>query len=89
MDEFDEKLKEYLVAKSAALLKCDRSEIQWEDDVDEYGYDSMELNQLCVDLGNDLSVEIQPAIFLEVTSLEALSRYLREHHFSAIEDRLL
>ncbi len=89
MDELDEQLQTYLVAKSAEILKCDQSVIIWENDIDEYGFTSMETNQLCLELNEHFSIAIQPALFLEVTSLEELSRYVKKNYFEAVENKLL
>lgn len=89
MNELDEKLQALLITRSAGILKCDESEIRWEDDIDEYGFDSMGVSQLCVDLNEFFSIEIHPAIFLEVTSLEALSGYLKKKYYPTLEKKLL
>lgn len=88
MNEVEEKLQAYLIERSAALLQIDPGDVQWEADVDEYGYDSMRVNQLCVDIGQHFQIYIQPVIFLEASSLEAVSRYLLDNHPQAIESRL-
>jgi acyl carrier protein len=89
VNELDEKLQALLVTQSAGILKCDESEIRWEDDIDEYGFDSLGVSQLCVDLNKLFSIELHPAIFLEITSLEALSGYLKEKYYPLIEGKLL
>jgi acyl carrier protein len=89
VNELDEKLQALLIARSAGILKCAESEIQWEDDVDEYGFDSMRVSQLCVSLNQLFSIEIHPAVFLEVTSLEALSGYLKKKYYPNLERKLL
>ena len=89
MNELDERLHDVLVEQSARILGCDESEIRWEDDLDEYGFDSMGVSQLCVDLNELLSTELQPALFLEVTSLEALSGYLKKKYYPLLEEALL
>lgn len=89
MNELDEKLAEFLVSQSAKILQCDESDIQWEDDIDEYGFESMKVNQLCVDINQRFSIDINPAVFLEVTTLEALSKHLKKHHYTVVENALL
>ena len=89
MNEFEEALKKYLMTKAAEILKCDETEVFWEDDIDEYGFASMEVNQLCVDLNDFFAIDTQPALFLEITSLEVLSQYLKQKYFSSIENKLL
>jgi acyl carrier protein len=89
VNELDEKLQTILITRSAEILHCKESDIHWEDDIDEYGFGSMEVSRLCVDLNQLFSIELHPAIFLEVTSLEALSGYLKKKHYLVIEKTLL
>jgi acyl carrier protein len=89
VNELDEKLRALLVTRSAGILKCDESEIRWEDDIDEYGFDSMGVSQLCVDLNKLFAIDLHPAIFLEVTSLDALSGYLKRKYYPLMEKTLL
>jgi acyl carrier protein len=89
VNELDEKLQTLLLTRSAKILKCDPSAIQWEDDVDEFGFDSMAISQFCVELNELFSIELHPAIFLETTSLEALSDYLKKKHYPNVEKALL
>ena len=87
MNEVEEGLKMFLVEKSAAILKIDRADVQWDSDIDEFGFDSMEVNRLCAELNEELAISIQPVVFLEVTSLQALSAYLLQRFPAQIEQR--
>lgn len=89
MNELDERLQDVLVERSAKILGCAESKIRWEDDLDEYGFDSMGVSQLCVELNELLSIELQPALFLEVTSLAALSGFLKKQYYPLLERALL
>lgn len=89
MNELDEKLQNLLIARSAAILKRDEAAIPWEDDLDEYGFDSLSVSQLCVDLNTLFSIELHPAIFLEATSLQALSDYMKTKYYPVLEEKLL
>ena len=89
MNELDEKLSIYLTNLAAKILKCENSKIDWESDLDEYGFESMEVNQYCTDLNSFLSINLTPVIFLEVTSLQALSKYLKKYYFNNLEAALL
>jgi len=89
VNELDEKLQSVLVSRAAVILKCDPAQIEWEDDIDEYGFDSLAASQLCVDLNAMFSVELHPAIFLEATSLAALSDYLKKRHYANLENVLM
>jgi len=87
--ELDEKLQAVLLSRSAGILKCEESGIHWEEDIDEYGFDSLGVSQLCVELNELFSIELHPALFLEVTSLEALSGYLKKKYYPLLERKLL
>ncbi|ACS85228.1 acyl carrier protein [Musicola paradisiaca] len=89
MNELDEALSSYLVALAAKILKCDQADIAWESDIDEYGFESMEVNQYCMDLNTFFSIKLTPVVFLEVNSLQGLSEYLKKHHFNRLEVTLL
>lgn len=89
MNEVEEKLQHFLVERSAALLKIPSEAVGWEADVDEYGFDSMRANQLCFEISRHFNIYVQPAIFLEAASLEALSRLLLERFPQPIERKLL
>ena len=89
MNELEESLQAFLVAKAAEILNIDSVDVQWEADVDEIGFDSMEVNRLCQALNSYFSIFITPVVFLEVTSLQALSRHLLESFPAEIEQRLL
>lgn len=88
MNEVEEKLQAFLIDRSAAILQIDQDSVQWEADVDEYGYDSMKANQLCFEISRHFQIYVQPAIFLEASSLEAVSRYLLERFPQPIERKL-
>jgi hypothetical protein len=77
------------VSKAAEILKRDEVSVSWENDIDEYGFESMEVNQFCAELNADFAIDTRPTIFLEVTSLERLSDYLKSRYSNAVEARLL
>ncbi len=89
MNELEEQIKEYLIQKSAELLNVQPSKIEWESDLDEYGFESMKVNKLCVDINKKFDIEVRPAILLEYTSLEELSGYLKKEYYSKMEEVLL
>lgn len=89
MNEIEESLQLYLIEQAAHLLDIQQSEVGWEDDIDEYGFDSMEVNRLCVQINESFGIFIQPVLFLEVTSLEQLSEHLLEEFAEQIEQKLL
>lgn len=89
MNEIEEYLQQTLVHMAAGILKVDESAVEWSADIDEYGFASMEVNRLCVELNEFFSISIQPVVFLEVTSLEALSRHLLQEFPAQIESRSL
>jgi acyl carrier protein len=89
MNEIEEYLQQTLIREAAQILKVEESVVEWSADIDEYGFGSMEVNGLCVQLNEFFSISIQPVLFLEVTSLEALSQYLLQEFPAEIERRCL
>ena len=90
MNEVEENLQTFLREKAASILRIDPSEVLWEADIDEYGFDSMEVNRLCVELNEHFAISLQPVIFLQdATSLQGLSTYLLSRHRHAIEARCI
>lgn len=86
MNEVEEGLRDFLVRKSATILRIDRDDVQWDSDIDEFGFDSMEVNRLCAELNEELGISIQPVVFLEVTSLQALGEYLLKRFPAQVEE---
>ncbi len=89
MNELEEQIKEYLTSKSAELLSIEPSAVEWESDIDEYGFESMKINKLCVDINKTFGIEVRPAVLLEYTSLAEFSDYLKKEHYSKMEEVLM
>lgn len=89
MNELEEQIKDFLISKSVEVLNVDRSEIQWEEDLDEYGFESMRLNKLCLVINETFNIDIRPAIFLEYTSLSEFSQYLKKTYYQKVENILV
>lgn len=89
MNEVEERLQSFLIERSAAILQIDPDKVLWDADVDEYGFDSMRVNQLCFELSRHFQIYVQPVIFLEAPSLEAVSRHLLQTFPQPIESKLM
>ena len=89
MNELEEKIKDYLTTKSAELLSIEPSEVEWDSDLDEYGFESMRINKLCVDINQTFGIEVRPAVLLEYTSLEEFSQYLRKEFYQQLDEALV
>lgn len=87
MNEVEESLRDVLIEKSSSILQIPPEDVLWEADIDEFGYDSMEVNRLCTELNQEFEISIQPVLFLEVTSLQVLSSYLLKRFPAQIEQR--
>jgi hypothetical protein len=87
MTEIQESLQALLLSKAARIVKVDQTSVSWDADIDEFGFGSMEVNQMCLELNEYFSISIHPGLFLEVTSLEALSQYLLDKFPAAVEQR--
>lgn len=88
MNEVEERLSEYLIVMSSKLLNCTKEDIHWEDDIDEYGFSSMEINALCSKICDVFNIEVQPVVFLEHTSLADFSKYLLSNYENKIDSVL-
>jgi acyl carrier protein len=88
MNEIEENLQTFLVRKSAEIVAIEEDDVLWEADIDEFGFASMEVNKLCVELNERFGINMQPVIFLEVTSLQGLSQYLLSNYPAEVERRL-
>ena len=89
MNELEEKIKDYLTTKSAELLSIEPSDVEWDSDLDEYGFESMRINKLCVDINQTFGIEVRPAVLLEYTSLEEFSQYLRKEFYQQLDEALV
>lgn len=89
MNELEEQIKEYLTNKSAELLSIEPSAVEWESDIDEFGFESMRINKLCVDINKTFGIEVRPAVLLEYTSLEEFGEYLKKEHYTKMEEVLM
>jgi Phosphopantetheine attachment site len=89
MNEVEERLQGFLMERSAAILQIPQDAVSWEADVDEYGFNSMRANQLCFEISRHFNIYVQPVIFLEAPSLEAVSRVLMERFAGPIERKFL
>ena len=89
MNELEEKIKDYLTTKSAELLGIEPTAVEWDSDIDEYGFESMKINKLCVDINQTFGIEVRPAVLLEYTSLEEFSQYLRKEYYQQLEEALV
>jgi len=89
MNEVEESLQSFLIGKSAEILKISAADVLWDADIDEFGFDSMEVNRLCVELNEYFAIAVQPVVFLEVTSLQGLSQHLLERFPVEIERRCI
>jgi len=89
MDELEEKIKEYLTNKSAKILNIEPSNIEWDEDIDEYGFDSMKLNKFCLEINEEFGLKISPALFLEYTSLAEFSKLLKKEHYLKLDNSLM
>lgn len=89
MNELEEQIKDFLISKSVEVLNVDRSEIEWEEDLDEYGFESMKLNKLCLVINEKFDIDIRPAIFLEYPSLSEFSQYLKKTYYQKVENILV
>lgn len=88
MNEFEEKLKDYLMGAAAEVLESSDGPVSWDEDMDDFGFDSLKITQLCLVINDHFGTDVQPATFLEVTTLAELGEYLTRNHYSLVENKL-
>jgi acyl transferase domain-containing protein/NAD(P)-dependent dehydrogenase (short-subunit alcohol dehydrogenase family) len=82
-------IEDRLLDLASAILKIDKAQFDPEDPMDAYGFDSINLNALAHELGEQYGIELQPATFFEYPTLRAYAAYLARDHRAAIAAKLL
>ncbi len=73
-----------IVHEISILLKISEEEIDIEEQIDGYGFDSITLTEL-VNIVNDIyQIELSPTIFIENSSITAFSKYLLLEHKESV-----
>ncbi|WP_103865511.1 SDR family NAD(P)-dependent oxidoreductase [Aquimarina sp. I32.4] len=62
------------------LLKLDITEITTDEDLGDYGFDSISLTKLSNDLNQYYDLDLMPTLFYNYSTIEALVKYLIENH---------
>ncbi len=79
------KLQQELFELISAILKVDVQDIDAEEDVSVYGFDSITFTQLANRINARFDLEITPAIFFEFTTVTAIVAHLLEEHREGLE----
>ncbi|MDC0708549.1 SDR family NAD(P)-dependent oxidoreductase [Stigmatella sp. ncwal1] len=74
------KLQDFLLRKSSELLKVNVNDIYPDDDMSNYGFDSISLTELANTLNDTFDLTLTPVVFFENPTIGGLARYLMEHH---------
>ncbi|WP_162902851.1 SDR family NAD(P)-dependent oxidoreductase [Taibaiella koreensis] len=69
-------IQEVLVANIARLLNMDARHIMLDENLDEYGFDSVLYTQFSIELNEQFGWDLTPAIFFRYPDIEQLSAYL-------------
>ncbi|GAX60238.1 polyketide synthase module and related protein [Candidatus Scalindua japonica] len=76
MDELIENVKEDLVRDVSDMLKVKKEDIDFESDISDYGFDSVTLTEFANKINQEYSVELNPAVFFEHSTLGSFADYL-------------
>ncbi|HEU4767887.1 MAG TPA: SDR family NAD(P)-dependent oxidoreductase, partial [Pyrinomonadaceae bacterium] len=79
-----QQLQKDLVQTVSAVLKIAEERINLDNNVSDYGFDSVSLVEFSNQLNRKYHLEITPTIFFEYPSLKAFSSYLLDEHSEAI-----
>ncbi|OHX14652.1 hypothetical protein BI347_14895 [Chromobacterium sphagni] len=86
--EWDARVGRVLAQSVGRVLKIRESEIELDQELSTYGFDSISLTELSNLLSVELGVELLPTIFYEYPSLLALKAFLLEDHLGALSAKL-
>lgn len=79
-----EDVKNKILEIVATLLKLDVNDIDFEDELGDYGFDSILLTQFSNTLNAYYDLDLIPTVFYNYPTIEALADFLVENHFSEI-----
>lgn len=85
---FDPQLSAQVTGIIARLLKIEEVELEADTDINEYGFDSIVITQLCDQLNNQFKLEITPTLFYEATTINQLVRYISSHQVAVDEKNI-
>jgi len=72
-------------ATAAKILRIDPQKLECDENLGNYGFDSMGLKELAILLGKTYKVAISPTLFFQQSSLQNFSQYLLEEFGGEIE----
>ncbi|MCB0207829.1 MAG: SDR family NAD(P)-dependent oxidoreductase, partial [Anaerolineae bacterium] len=75
-----EKIQTDLIKSVSRILKINAEDISGDENLSEYGFDSITLTELANKLNETYALALLPTVFFEHNTLISLSRYLAEHH---------
>ncbi len=80
-----ERLAKEVRARAAQVAQMDPERLDPQENLGNFGFDSMALKELAGDLGSLFGVDISPVAFFEYSDVSAISRYLLENFRDKIE----
>jgi amino acid adenylation domain-containing protein len=80
------KFQQDLLALAGTILKISVKDIDLNDDISEYGFDSISFTELTNQINEKYSLDLTPAIFFEYPSMEAFSQFLCDQYFENLLD---
>ncbi len=75
-----EKIQAYLVGKVEQALQVDKENIDLEEDLSEYGFDSILLTEFINGINEEYQLELLPTVLFEYPSILEFSEYLVKHY---------
>ncbi len=74
------KIQIRIVEEMSTLLKMREEDLDIEEDISEFGLDSVTLTNLVNNVNSFYNIEINPAVFFEYSTIESFSQYLLEEY---------
>jgi len=75
-----------ILSLAGSILKVSAKDIDPNDDISEYGFDSISFTELANQINDKYQIEVTPTIFFEYPSVSAFSQFLCDKYFERLLD---
>ncbi|MCP4130784.1 MAG: SDR family NAD(P)-dependent oxidoreductase [bacterium] len=80
-------LQEDLVTLVCAILKLEREDVDINEEMSHYGFDSVSLTEFANSVNEKCNLDVTPALFFEYSSIDRLTVYLLEQYTEILQQR--
>lgn len=80
-----EKLEQSIQAIAAEVLEAESSQLDVEDNIGDFGFDSISLKDFADNIGEQFGIEVSPTVFFAKSTIRELSEFLLEEYKTEVE----